>query len=112
MLEKVARAIWEKFGERFDVSSWGELGESDRDLCRAQARAALSALKEVDEGVVEAMANHEWSGGYDRNGSHEADMYVEYVDGLSAMVGQERAKVIASEIFTAAIDHILGEDHE
>jgi hypothetical protein len=114
MLEKMARAICKsRTGYGASCCEWpANMGV--RHVCAVKtgnfdeaAKAALQSLLQPDEGTVEAMAKHEWSGGYDRDGSHAAGAYVEYVDGLEHMTSETNARVIASEVFTAAIEHML-----
>lgn len=65
MLERVARAIYEKATERasilvgfgFDSPSWEELGEPDRTSAIGEARAAIEAMRMPTESMRRAMNN-------------------------------------------------------
>lgn len=106
-LERVARAIYakSKHVHLTEVSGraaplmremeWEELPENTKQHELHCARAALLALKEVDEGTVEAV----WQ--YTRTRSTEAYMFAQ----LGSAEEVQKVKFLGR--WTAAIDHIL-----
>lgn len=58
---------------------------------------------DLHEAVAEALLKAEWSGGYDRNGSHDADAYREFVEGLGHSFNEGMAAVFAEQLAKVAI---------
>ena len=69
MIEKAARAILAKVPLGYGMT---------HPEAVEYVRAVLLAFREADGGMKRAGADHTWPDGYDRNGSHAADKYVEY----------------------------------
>jgi hypothetical protein len=61
---------------------------------------------EIRSAIKSALLNHEWPGGYDRNGSHAAGEYCEYVEGLKSVFAEHHAAVYAEELASAVIESL------
>lgn len=60
MIEKVARAIWEKATPlkpgpwNDDLNKWDRASDQERFICMGQARAAIAAMQEPTEAMIGA----------------------------------------------------------
>lgn len=59
MIEQVARAIWFRSATEQDDEMWEHMQEMHRRASREQARAAITALMELDEAMLLAAAQHD-----------------------------------------------------
>lgn len=63
----------------------------------------VSVPREPTPEMLDAGANCEWHGGYDRNGSHAASEYVEYKIAVKDYFGEHGAVTAAQEIYRAML---------
>jgi len=80
-----------------------------RESIEYSVNSILDELMEPGEGAIEAGAEHEWSGGYDRQTSHDIGAYVEYKEGLKYMCWNAGNAVAALEVWQAILTHIKDE---
>jgi hypothetical protein len=96
MVEKVARALW---ADRYPDDVWASVETRTQDDYRGHARAAIQAMRNPDDGVLQSMAS--------------ADMAF---DNRSAMampkVERQRYATRCKVVLNAAIDAILSESRE
>ena len=70
----------------------------------ARPEAALKTLPdEPTEAMCKAGAAHEWSGGYDRQGSHASGKYEEYTESLRYAFGDHSSPFAAGEVYMAMV---------
>ena len=75
---------------------------ANRPEGREQEGWKLVPVKATEE-MMKAGAAHEWSGGYDRNGSHASGKYEEYTEGLRHVFGDHSSPFAASEVYEAMV---------
>jgi len=96
-----------------DYDCFGNMqwGEKKKNVIAAWNRRALSGCAEgykcvpvePSEEMMQAGALHEWSGGYDRQGSHASGKYEEYTESLRYMYGDVSSPFAAAEVYRAMI---------
>jgi len=81
----------------------GGKGEQRRQLSEPTQPERVSVPREPTPEMLAAGANCEWSGGYDRDGSHAANEYVDYKIAVKDYFGEHGALTAAQEIYRAML---------
>ncbi len=79
------------------------------ETLRFALRIADKLMQEPSKGMCLAGYNHEWSGGYDRQGSHDAGEYMEYTESLRYSFGDSTTGSQAGEVWKAMRGKLLKE---
>jgi len=79
------------------------------DTIRRALKAMDALMGEPSQSMCKAGYNHEWSGGYDRQGSHAEGKYMEYTQSLRQCFGDSVSGYQAGEVWTAMRDQMIAD---